>query len=128
FWNNQMAVSKDLAIIGYGKDARKTIEAFLNGKVAGGLDKAAGPVRAFRMGAKDPIGILYVSPVEIAKRAWLGGKHPTADGLKDRAGTSGIAFSFAAKDGVLELVPDVPSEQAGNVAQAAARARAYLPQ
>ncbi len=128
FWNYHMAVSKDLGIIGYGKDARKTLEAFLGGKVTGGLDKVAGTVRAFKYAVKDPVGIFYISPVEMAKRASLGGKNPIADSLKDLAGTSGVVLSFSAKDGVLEFMVDVPTEQARNVAQGAARARAILPQ
>lgn len=125
---NHMAVSKELAIIGYGKDARKTIEAFLGGKVTGGLDKAAGPVRAFAVGVKNPVGIFYISPVEMVKRASLGGQNPLAEGLKDLAGTTGIALSFTAKDGVLELVVDVPLEQARNVAQALSRTKGAFPQ
>lgn len=128
FWNYHMAVSKDLGIIGYGKEARKTLEAFLGGKVTGGLDKAAGPVRAFKFAVKDPVGIFYISPVEMAKRASLGGKNPVAESLKDLAGTTGVVLSFSAKDGVLELMVDVPTEQARNVAQGMARARAVLPQ
>jgi hypothetical protein len=123
-----MAVSKDLAIIAYGQDARKSVEGFLGGKVTGGLDKAAGPVRAFRTGVKDPVGILYVSPVEMVKRASLGGQNPLAEGLKDLASTTGAALSFAARGGVLEIVIDVPVEQAKNAVQAAARVRALFPQ
>lgn len=125
---NHTAVSKDLAIIGYGKDARKALEGFLDGKVQGGLDKAAGPVRALRVGVKDPVAILYVSPVEVAKRASLGGKNPLAEGLKDLASTTGVALSFTAKDGVFELVLDLPVEQARNGMQAASRARAMFQQ
>jgi hypothetical protein len=125
---NHTAVSKDLAIIGYGKDARKTIEAFLGGKVTGGLDKAAGPSRALRVAGPSPVGIFYISPVEVAKRASLGGQNPLAESLKDLASTTGIALSFAAKDGALEIVIDVPVEQARNVAQALGRAKAVFPQ
>ncbi|MEZ4293764.1 MAG: hypothetical protein R3B70_02220 [Polyangiaceae bacterium] len=39
-----------------------------------------------------------------------------------------MAVSFSAKDGVLELVIDVPSEQARTAAQAMARAKALFPQ
>lgn len=126
-YSNHMAVSKDLAIIGYGKDARKTVEAFLGGKVTGGLDKAAGPARAFKLGVANPVGIFYISPVEMAKRAALGGQNPLAEGLKDLAGTCGVALSFSAKDGVLEIVVDVPTEQARNVAQGMGRAKAVFP-
>lgn len=125
---NHMAVSKELAIIGYGKDARKTIEAFLGGKVTGGLDKTAGPSRAFRLAVANPVGIFYVSPVEMAKRASLGGQNPLAESLKDIASTTGAALSFSAKDGVLEIVIDVPVEQARNVAQGMGRAKAVFPQ
>jgi len=128
FSNNHTAVAKDFAVIGYGKDARKTIEAFFGNKLVGGLDKAAGPVRAFKLGVKDPVAIFYISPVEMAKRASLGGKNPLSDSLKDLASTDGVALSFSAKDGVLELVLDVPTDQAKNIAQGAARARAVLPQ
>lgn len=127
-YSNQTAVSKDLAIIGYGKDARKTLEAFLGGKVTGGLDKAAGPTRAFRLAVANPVGIFYISPVEMVKRASLDGKNPLAEGLKDLASTTGAAISFSAKDGVLELVIDVPAEQARNVAQGLGRSKAVLPQ
>lgn len=122
------AVSKDLAVIAYGKDGRKTVEAFLNGKVEGGLDKAAGPARALRLGVKDPVGILYISPIEIGRRIWLNGKNPIAEGLRDIAGTTGVALSFTAKDGVFEVVLDVPNEQAKNITQGAARSRMFMPQ
>lgn len=127
-YTNHTAVSADLAVIGYGKDARKTVEAFLGGKVEGGLDRVAGAARAFRLAAANPVGILYVSPVEMAKRASLGGQNPLAEGLKDLATTTGVALSFAARDGVLEVVLDVPGEQARAVAQGMGRARAVLPQ
>ena len=77
---------------------------------------------------KDPVGILYVSPVELARRASLGGKNPLAESLKDIAGTTGVALSFTAKTGVFEVVLDVPSEQAKNLAQGASRAKVMLPQ
>lgn len=125
---SHMATSKDLSLIAYGKDGRKGVEAFLGGKVQGGLDKAAGPVRAFRMAAKEPVGIFYISPIEMAKRASLGGKNPLADGLKDLASTTGAALSFSATDGVLEILLDVPVEQARNLFQGVARAKALLPQ
>ena len=128
FWNYHMAVSKDLGVIGYGKEGRKTLEAFLGGKVTGGLDKTAGAARAFKYAVKDPVGLLYLSPVEMAKRASLGGKNPLADSLKDLAGTSGVALSFSAKSGVLEIVIDVPTEQAKNIAQAAGRLRGLMGQ
>jgi len=124
---NHMAVSKDLAVIGYGKDAKKTLESFLGGKVTGGLDQAAGPARAFRFAVKDPVGILYVAPVEVAKRISLGGKNPFAESLKDLAGTTGAALSFTAKDGVFEIMLDVPADQAKNIAQGLARAKSLMP-
>lgn len=124
---NHMAVSSDLAVIGYGKDAKKTLETFLGGKATGGLDKAAGPARAFRFAVKDPVGILYMAPVEVAKRISLGGKNPFAESLKDLAGTTGVALSFTAKDGVFEIVVDVPADQAKNIAQGLARAQSLMP-
>jgi hypothetical protein len=127
FSSRETAVSKDFGVIGQGKDARKTIEAFLSGKVTGGLDKAAGPARALRLGVPNPVGIVYVSPVEIAKRASVNGKNPLADSFKDLASTTGVGLSFAAKDGELTLVLDVPVEQARNIAQALTRAQAILP-
>ncbi|MBK8256080.1 MAG: hypothetical protein IPK82_25855 [Polyangiaceae bacterium] len=126
--NTHNAVTKDLAIIAYGSDAKKTIEAYVNGKAEGGLDKAAGVTRAFKMGVQNPVGIVYISPVEMAKRAAFGGKNPFAESLKDLAGTSGAAISFTAKGGILELVIDVPGEVAKNSVQAAARAKALFPQ
>ena len=56
------------------------------------------------------------------------GKNPFAESLKDLAGTKGVALSFSAKDGVFELVLDVPVEQAKNIAQAASRTRGLFPQ
>lgn len=126
--SSHMATSKEISVVAYGKDGRKELEAFLNGKVQGGLDKAAGPARAFRLAAKDPVGIFYISPIEMAKRASLGGKNPLAEGLKDLAGTTGAALSFTARDGVLEILLDVPVEQARNVAQGLSRAKALMPQ
>ena len=126
--SSHVGTSKDLSVIAYGKDGRKALEAFLNAGVQGGLDKAAGPSRAFRLAAKDPVGLFYISPVEMAKRASLDGKNPLAEGLKDLASTTGAALSFSAHDGVMEILLDIPVEQARNVMQGAARAKALLPQ
>ena len=63
-----------------------------------------------------------------SERASLGGKNPFAESMKDLAGTTGVALSFSAKDGVFEIVVDVPIEQAKNVAQAASRAKSMFPQ
>lgn len=126
-FTNHMAVSGDLGLVAYGKDGKKSIEAFLGGKVEGGLDKAAGPARALRLAAASPVGILYVSPVEIVKRASLGGQNPIAASLADLGSTTGVALSFSARDGVLEIVLDVPGEQARTIAQGLARAKALMP-
>ena len=113
-----IALSKDLGVMAYGSDARKTVEAVLGGTLPGGLDKAAGPVRALKQAAHNPLMVVYVSPVDVARRVRMNGLNPMAALLKDISATSGIALSVGTDGGALEVVLDVPVEQVQKLNQA----------
>jgi hypothetical protein len=116
------AHGKDLGVVAYGKDGKATIEAFLGGKIAGGLDQAPGVVRALKNAAPGTFLLMYAAPVELVKGIDLGGKNPLAAKLGDiPASKSGIAISVGAQGGVVTVTLDVPTEQAKNVAQLALR-------
>jgi hypothetical protein len=116
------AHAKDLGVVAYGKNGKTALEAFLGGKVPGGLDQAPGVVRALKNAAPGTFLLAYAAPVEVVKAIDLGGKNPLAPKLADIAASStGIALSVGAQGGVVTVTLDVPTEQAKNVAQLALR-------
>jgi hypothetical protein len=120
---SHVALAKDLGVIAYGgKDGKPTVEAFLGGKVQGGLDQAPGVARALKNAAPGTFVLFYVSPVALVKGVHLGGQNPLAAALADVApGATGLALSIGAQGGVATVTLDLPTEQAKNVAQMVAR-------
>lgn len=120
---SHVAHAKDMGVVAYGgKDGKPTIEAFLGGKVQGGLDQAPGAARALKNAAPGTFVLAYVSPVALVKGIHLGGQNPLVARLGDiNAGQTGLALSIGAQGGVATVTLDVPTEQAKNVAQMVAK-------
>jgi hypothetical protein len=112
-----VAVGNDLGVVAVGSDARATVEGVLGGKLAGGLRGAAGPARALKLAAPNPFAMLYVSPVEVARRVRLGGMNPVAPLLEGISATTGIGLSLGSEAGALRAVFDLPVEQAQKIGQ-----------
>ncbi|MBW2453073.1 MAG: hypothetical protein JRI68_01105 [Deltaproteobacteria bacterium] len=116
--NTHTGLGKDLGYMAYGKDGKATLEALINGKLAGGLDKAPATVRALKNAAPNAFYIMCGSPVDIAKGIHFGGKNPLAAKLADApASKTMVCTSAGQKDGVIHLNTDVPVEQAKAIAQ-----------
>ena len=114
------AHGKDLGVVAYGKDGKATIEAFLGGKIPGGLDQAPGVVRALKNAAPGTFLLTYVAPIDLVKGMDLGGKNPLAAQLGDvPASQTGIGLSVGAQGGVVTVTLDLPAEQAKAIAKLA---------
>jgi hypothetical protein len=112
-----VGVGPDLGVVAVGSDARATIEGLLGGKLAGGLRGAPGPARALKLAAPNPFAMLYVSPVEVARRVRLGGMNPLAPLLEGITATTGIGLSIGSEAGALRAVIDLPVEQVQKIGQ-----------
>lgn len=113
-----IALGKDGGVLAYGTDARKTVEAALGGTLPGGLDQTPGVARALKNAAPNPFALLYVSPVDAARRVRMSGLNPLAPMLKDLSGTTGIALSLGGEGGALSFTLDLPVEQMRLLGQA----------
>ena len=112
------ALGKDLGYLTYGKAGKATLEAFMNGKVSGGLDKAPAAVRGLKNAAPNTFFLMCGAPVDIAKGIHFGGKNPLAEKLADApASKTALCSSMGQKEGVLYLTMDVPVEQAKAIGQ-----------
>ncbi|MBW2524119.1 MAG: hypothetical protein JRI23_08085 [Deltaproteobacteria bacterium] len=112
------AMAEDLGYIAYGKDAKSGLEAFMGGKVAGGLDKAPGVVRAMKNAAPGTFFLFYAEPVDVAKGIHLGGQNPLKQQLAGvPESTTGMCVSGGAKDGIVDVTFDVPTSEAKSVMQ-----------
>ena len=112
-----MAIGKDAGVMAVGTDARPTVEALLGGSLKGGLRTAPGPARALKQAAPNPIAILYLSPIELARRVRLGGMNPLAQMLTGIESTTGLGLSLGTEAGALQLVVDLPVEQMQKIGQ-----------
>lgn len=112
-----IAIGKDVGVVAIGSDARPTVEAMLGGTIKGGLRSAAGPTRALSQAAPNTIALLYISPIELARRVRLGGMNPVAEMLKGIESTTGIGLSLGTEAGALQFVLDVPVEQIQKIGQ-----------
>lgn len=112
------AMDKDLGYIAYGKDAKGGLEAFMGGKVQGGLDKAPGVVRAMKNAAPGTFFVMYAEPVDVAKGVHFGGENPLKTQLANVPdSTTGLCVSGGAKGGVVDVTFDLPASEAKSVAQ-----------
>ena len=121
--STHMALTKDGQVTAFGKDPKPLMEAWLGGKIKGGLDKAPGVVRARKNAAPGSFFFLYGSPLAVARKIKIGGKKLFPQAPAGPAPKNGLAFSLGAKDGRLHVVIDLPSEQAKSLAQLATLAR-----
>ena len=112
-----MAVGKEVGIVAVGTDARPTVEAMLGGTIKGGLRAAPGPARALKNAAPNPFAMLYLSPIELARRVRLGGMNPVAQMLAGIESTTGIGLSLGTEAGALQFVVDLPLEQMQKIGQ-----------
>lgn len=112
-----IAVGAELGVVAVGSDARATVEGVLGGRLAGGLRDAPGPARALKLAAPAPFLMLYVSPVEVARRLRLGGMNPVAPLVEGITATTGIGLSLGSEAGALRAVFDLPVEQAQKIGQ-----------
>jgi hypothetical protein len=110
FLTQHVAYGKDVGVIAYGTDAKKTIEGLLTGSIKGGLDQDKGVKRALEHKAKNTWMMLYFSPVDLAREVKLNGMNPLAPMLAGVEAETGIAFSLGSADGAAEVVLDVPVE------------------
>ena len=110
FMTSHIALGKEWGVMGYGSAARATVEAALSGKLVGGLDAAPGPQRAIKHAAANAAFMVYVSPIELAKRIKLNGMNPLANMLAGIDNKTGIAISGGASGSTLQVVIDVPLE------------------
>ena len=102
-----IAIGEKLGGIGYGKAAKGQLSALLGGK-SGGLGKQAGVVRAMKNAATDAFLMMYVSPIDVAKRLKLGGMNTFAAQLAGVPGGPGFAISAGRTGAEVQLVIDVP--------------------
>jgi len=91
-----------------GPSAKATLEAHLSGKVGAPLDGAPGPRHALKNAAPGELGMLYVSPVELARLLLPEGNPMLAQLPKTQ---TGLALSFGSQAGSLNLVLYLPAEQ-----------------
>lgn len=105
-----VAIGEKLGVMAYGTDGKAVVEAALGGKLGGGLDKAPGVQRALKHAAANLNFLMYVRPIELAKRIQLGGMNPLANALSGVENTTGIAISAGVTGDQMQLVIDVPIE------------------
>lgn len=107
--SHDFAITKDSMIAVYGSDARKLMEPWIEGKVAGGLDKAPGMQRALKTAAPGLFFVLYGSPLAVAQAMQDKEAAPAAG--------NGIAVTAGSTGNVVHIVLDVPSDQARALTQ-----------
>lgn len=105
-----VAIGEKLGVMAYGSDGKAVVEAALGGKLGGGLDKAPGVQRALKHAAANTNFLMYLRPIELAKRLQLGGMNPLANALAGVENNTGIAISTGVTGDTMQLVIDVPIE------------------
>jgi hypothetical protein len=103
--SSHLAIGDELGVMAYGEGGSRVIDAWLAGKIPGGLDRTPGLVRARGRAAPGTFLLAYAQPLTLL-RAWeviaTSGKPAPAEGM---------ALSAGATDGVLHLVLDLPAAQ-----------------
>jgi hypothetical protein len=102
--SHHTAIGGDTAFMVYGAEGKKLMEAWLGGKVQGGLDREPGVKRALSNAAPGLFFLLYGSPLAVASALDKGG---ATGPVKE-----GIAISAGGDGGLLHVVLDVPADQA----------------
>lgn len=108
--SSHVAIAADKSLVAYGKDAKPVVEGWLEGSVPGGFDKSPGLLRAQKKAAKGLFFMAYAVPLDLMKGFGAVPNMPQLPGVQ--SGGPGIALSAGAKDGVVQVVLDVPATQA----------------
>lgn len=116
-FSHHIAVGSKFGVYAMGEDARPRIEAVLGGKLAGGLRAAVGPALALKHAAKNSFFLVYVSPIEIVRRARLAGANAWATLVEPLKNETGLALSAGVDGASLAVVLDMPIEQATKLFQ-----------
>ncbi len=106
--SSHVAIAADKSVVVYGKDVKPVIEGWLEGSVPGGFDKSPGLVRAQKKAAHGLFFVAYAVPLDLIKGFGL----VQLPQLPSAQSGPGIALSAGAKDGVVQVVLDVPASQA----------------
>ncbi len=107
FMTQHVGIGDKVGGMGYGAAGKANLEALLGGKTSG-LDKAPGVARALKNAAANPVMVMYVSPIEVARRLKLGGMNTFAAQLQGIEAGPGLAISLGQAGGELQVVVDVP--------------------
>jgi hypothetical protein len=108
FMTQHFAIGDKLGVLGYGVDGRAIVEGVLTGTLKGGLHAQASVKRALKEAAPGFFGIGWINPIAMGRAVKLGGMNPLAQMLAGVPATSGVAISFAAQEGSMQMVLDVP--------------------
>jgi hypothetical protein len=96
------AVTATESVVAYGPSAKTVLEAYISGKLPGGLDASPFMSRVKRASVKDALLRIAASPNDIVTLAGL----PVAT-----KGAAPMTISAGASDGVLHFGLDLPTEQ-----------------
>jgi hypothetical protein len=105
--SSHFAVSSDLAVVAMGQDPKKAMAAWLDAKVAGGLDQAPGLAKAKARAADNAFMLAWGSVQGLVSALGTKGRKNSVATTSD----SGIAISLGSKNGALRLAIDVPADQ-----------------
>lgn len=108
FFVQHIAIGDTMGVMAYGESGKTRVEAMLNGKIAGGLDKNPAVQRAIKEAAPNFSLLGWVNPIELAKGVKLGGMNPLAALLADIKSTSGLGISAGVNGGAAQMVIDIP--------------------
>ncbi len=111
FTTSHSAVTSEHVVVAMGKAGKSTLEAWLGGKVPGGLDTAPGLVKARARAADNAVGIMYGSPVELIQSILGQAAAAPMPGAPGASAQGGVALSVGQKDGALRIVLDLPAAQ-----------------
>lgn len=115
--SSHSAITADVQVVAFGGDAKAAMSAWLEGKVPGGFDASVGMRRAEEKAAAEHFALAFVSPMQLAKSTLFKGRSPLRALATLAMPKTGISLSVGAKEGELNVVVDVPVEQAQAIAQ-----------
>ena len=110
--SSDTAVGPKLMVKAFGPNAKDAVTEWLGNKVSGGFDGSPTMARAQKHAAKGMFGMALLRPAEVLKRIDAIKSSPLAGQLNQQTSTNAVAFSFGASNGGLELVIDLPKDQA----------------
>ncbi|MCA9546690.1 MAG: hypothetical protein KC613_19930, partial [Myxococcales bacterium] len=108
FMTQHFAVTDEVGVMVYGKEAKPVMEGLLTGKVKGGADAIPSVKRALGEAAPKALFFAWINPIALARSIKLGGMNPMAAMLADVKAENGLAISVASEGAGMQLVIDVP--------------------